>query len=889
MSALNRVVTWCLENLDPWLQDAARRSLVQEDGISETDFNELTRLAFSAFDIPVQSAVPQVKPLDRSSSGTAQVSDGVYNLLSIETRNNVNQIEPGSKLEFCAPGLTVVFGKNGAGKSGFARVLKRACNARDTKERILPDVVEGGEKDSASATLTLRDPKGEEVQVPWRDDGSPANPHLNNIAVFDARSSRVLTDDENSLFYIPYGTDVFSNLTKVINYVKDAAIERRPDIRVPEDSKIGESTSIGKWVAGISHKTEDSEIEKFCIWTDKNSRELKEARSLSRELEADNPEKRAKAYRAQAETIKSLSKELMSCLRLVDSGSEEWIVKTLRERDSYKRAHRELVEKMHEPDLLAGTAVSDEWQALYKAAEQFSIKSAYPESEFPQVGDGARCVLCQQPISEEAAERFKSFRQFMSDETRRQLDRAHDELSAFEETLKRKTLPPEENIIRAFESVGDLVSSELAESVKGYRSKIESRRKALLQKIGGEDRRIEDLSDNETIKKIDGVVGELERRARDLESSESNERRREVRRQLDELEARYALSRKREEVKRYRDNLSVVKKFNALNEDIAKTKRIVTNAAKDLVNEEVTPDLVEALQRECEELGWNRTGVGFRFKGAGGEAVSKMALESASPSERVKLSEILSEGEQRVIGIAGFLSEITLSEIGNPIVFDDPISSLDHEFSRRVAQRLAKEASERQVIIFTHDLVMINEIQSAMSALWKDGIEVKCSYATVSRRPRPGTVREGLPWVSKNVGSRANALQEELARIKSLYEEDEEQYQLAAGGIYARLREAWEALVERELLGYVVARHRMEVKTQTLWEVKVDDQDIVKVDKAMSKASEFMIGHDRSMALDQARPAPDEIREDIEELAEFAQSIKKRRVAVRKQRESVAS
>lgn len=889
MSALNRVVTWCLENLDPWLQDAARRSLVQEEGISETDCNELTRMAFSAFDLPVESSVPQAKPLDRSLSGTDEASDGVYNLLSIETEKNVNRIQPGSKLEFCVPGLTVVFGRNGAGKSGFARVLKRACNARDTKERILPNVIDGGEEESASATLMLSDPKGRALEVPWIDDESEASPHLKKIAVFDARSSRVLTDDENSLFYIPYGTDVFSNLTKVINFVKDAATKRRPDIKVPEDSKIGEDTNVSKWMTEISYKTEDSEIDQYCRWTDKNNRELKETRDLFREFESEDPEKRAKAYRAQAETIRSLSKELMSFSKFVDSGNEEWLVKKIDERGSYKRAHRELVERMHEPDLLAGTGVSDEWQALYKAAEKFSVNNAYPASEFPQTGDDARCVLCQQPISTEAADRFKAFRQFMTDETRRKLDRAQDELSVFEEGLKRKALPSEENVIRAFESLGDLVSNELVALVKEYRSKIESRRKALLQKIGGEDVRMEKIGGDEPIKEVGSVVEELERRARELEASESNGHRNEVRRRLKGMEARYALSGKIKEVKRYRDNLSVDRKIGALIEDLTRTKRIVTNIAKDLINEEVTPDLVETLQRECEELGWDRTEVGFKFKGAGGEAVSKMGLESEMPSQRVKLSEILSEGEQRVIGIAGFLSEITLSGIKNPIVFDDPISSLDHEFSRRVAERLAKEAEKRQVIIFTHDLVMINEIQSAISSLGKDGVKVECSYATVSRKPSPGTVREGLPWVSKNVGSRANALKEELARIKDLYDDDEERYQLAAAGIYARLREAWEALVERELLGHVVARHRMEVKTQTLWEIKIDDEDVVKVDKAMSKASEFMVGHDRSMALDQARPAPNEIREDIEELANFAQSIKKRRGDVRKQRETVGT
>lgn len=41
------------------------------------------------------------------------------------------------------------------------------------------------------------------------------------------------------------------------------------------------------------------------------------------------------------------------------------------------------------------------------------------------------------------------------------------------------------------------------------------------------------------------------------------------------------------------------------------------------------------------------------------------------------------------------------------IVFDDPVSSLDHRRRERVAKRLAAEAVQRQVIIFTHDIYFL--------------------------------------------------------------------------------------------------------------------------------------------------------------------------------------
>ena len=86
-----------------------------------------------------------------------------------------------------------------------------------------------------------------------------------------------------------------------------------------------------------------------------------------------------------------------------------------------------------------------------------------------------------------------------------------------------------------------------------------------------------------------------------------------------------------------------------------------------------------------------------------GETAHEIVLEGANAPGHVATSEILSEGEARVVAIAGFLAEVRLMVNGNPIVMDDPASSLDHVYTRGIARRLAREAKERQVILFTHN------------------------------------------------------------------------------------------------------------------------------------------------------------------------------------------
>ena len=70
----------------------------------------------------------------------------------------------------------------------------------------------------------------------------------------------------------------------------------------------------------------------------------------------------------------------------------------------------------------------------------------------------------------------------------------------------------------------------------------------------------------------------------------------------------------------------------------------------------------------------------------------------------------MSEGEQRAVALADFLTEIALNPANAGIVLDDPVNSQDHQRKELIARRLIKEARSRQVIVFTHDLVFLNNL-----------------------------------------------------------------------------------------------------------------------------------------------------------------------------------
>src|SRR5207244_7383688 len=59
-----------------------------------------------------------------------------------------------------------------------------------------------------------------------------------------------------------------------------------------------------------------------------------------------------------------------------------------------------------EAEPLSGTG-SPLWRAMWDAACRFSEATAYPNREFPVLGSGALCLMCQQHLGQDAEQRLE--------------------------------------------------------------------------------------------------------------------------------------------------------------------------------------------------------------------------------------------------------------------------------------------------------------------------------------------------------------------------------------------------------------------------------------------------------------------------------------------------
>jgi len=883
MATIDDVITWA-NSLPVWQGDAVRRLLATgEQPLSDQDYSEILALAKADLKLaPPPENVKPVPPAAGKFSGAPATTVAVK-LLSIDDVLNVNIIKAGQTQPFAESGVTVVYGDNGSGKSGYARILKLACQARDKDERVLPNVFATAPIGTPTATLKIKqDDKPNDIV--WTQ-GSPADPVLTNITVFDGRCARVITDDRNEISYLPYGGDVFQKTAEIVLRVKADVEAEITDFAPVQDSAVVAGTTSAILLESLSESTKEEVIQAATEWTPQDELQLTTQEELARTSDST----KATQEVVRLDKVKGRINDAASAVdRLVATCADltnEVIQKVLSEVNAAQLAHASAVAERQTHEALPGVASTNQWEILYKAAKQYSEEIAYPGESFPKTDD-AVCVLCQQPLCEEAVTRFGRFKKFMEDATNTVLAAKRNTLRLLRDKIE--VVAPLSDV--ALESICDELASldvKVADDLRSYHAAASTRKAtALALLMEGEDPQKAAVlppwpASVEAALRL--VAKTLAQKATDITNAAKPEEYKKLIATVAELKSRKALSARKADIGAF-----VAKaRRNADLRRAAATLRTqeITRQGTTVIRKNLTPELLNAFKTELIALGATRVPISLKASGDAGETAHEMLLEGANMLSRARTSQILSEGEARVIAIAGFLAELQLAPHANAIVLDDPVSSLDHVYTGKIAARLAREGLKRQVIIFTHNIAFLMELQDAGLALALAGTPVGVAVHTLRRGGKSaGITTNGAPWYAQKVKQRAQYMDELVHKIKPLYPDNMAEYNKEAAYVYGLLREAWESCVEDDLFYNVVCRYRNSVQTLKLVEVAIEDPDIHHVDLHHSKASTWMTGHDKSKALHHDRPAPDELLTDIKALRVFSKQLIDRRDQTKKRR-----
>ncbi len=844
-----------------WQRDALRR-LVISGCVTDPDLDQLAALAMDEAVAPANAAVP----LDATHLPGAETAISTVTLRAICDPRNLNAIAPDARLEFAPNGLTIVYGGNGAGKSGYVRLLKRVCRARSAPPKILPNLEK--KDDRPTSAVVEFDVDGTAKTRSWTASEAIAD-ELGGISVFDRACAAVYVRSENEVAYRPLGLDVFDAMAKCMLEVRRRLESRRSaagnGMASPPVNILATPAVHGIWpvradisameLLDLAHWTADDEVRSELI---------------AAALAAPSPQTQAAGLRARQSSLDRVRREVRSWEALLGDLAVDAYARLVLEKSDAEAALAQIRDQALTADPLPGVGAAV-WRAMWDAAEAYSNANVYPGVAFPNSAEGARCVLCGQVLDEAARSRFLALKQLVETELGATVGRLRTALDSTLAGLDRIA------IVAATDDLLGQVAECDAATVVGVRDlATTARRRAqeIRNWISGGTRPGPAEWPGEIAARLTSAITDLDNEIALLTAAGDATQAADLRTEALELQGRRWVHENHDSILGEVERVALIAKIGAAISTC--DTQLVTRKGSELTDRYVTAKLEADFAVDSKALNTGRLRVKLRKHGEHGVTYHGIELEGAGGAT-AKVDEVVSDGEFGAIALAAFFAELAQGPKCSGIVLDDPVSSLDHRYRSKVATRLVKEASNRQVVVFTHDLVFLRELQSCA-----EDLGIPCEF----RRLRPtwthvGWPETGTPWLGMKVSDRIQVLQGILGELVTLYSAAEPgAYEGPARDWYGRLRETWERAIEEILFGDVVVRYRHDVQSLKLRSLRIwqiDEEDVRGVEAGMTRSSAWLRGHDQPAAVDEAVPEPDELRADLKALEDWVKNVKTKR------------
>jgi len=857
-TALADILKWSVD-LPAWQRDALGR-LYSQTKLDAADINALVEIC---------KGDATAVPLTASHIRDPAASHAVVSLGALHSLSHVNALAPGERLSFGKTGLTVIYGDNGAGKSGYARVLKQLCRARSPKgDAILPNIYAAGSgTPTASVDFFIG---GQKRSASWTQ-GSAPDPLLSAVSVFDSRTANVHVENTNDLAYTPMPLRILAGLAQACQDVKAklaaeirALQEQTPAILSKPECK--PDTPVGKLIAGLSGKSKLETVEKLAgLTADEEIR----FQTLTTDLASD-PVRTVRTLQSQETRIKSVIEQLE---KIVAGTTEESRI-ALREahtqyataRSAAAAASANLFADEPLPDI-----GSDVWKALWEAARNYSRASAYPDQLFPVTGSGAHCVFCHQSLSEEASKRLSSFEAFVQDESKRREEEAADSYNEKLDdvsscAISMKTLAEIVATVR-----DDVGQEQTANILRGEILRSAWRLRAILRTHHLAEQPDLPPAAAISIDPLRVALGGIATRIAGLQSEANSPERAALIAEYEDHKDRKWLGVVKADVLAQIDRLSAIEAIEKASKDTT-TNKITTQSSR-VAQALVTNRLRSRFAIEADKLGVAGLAIELQqAKTTAGVPFFQVRLIN-KPNEPV--GKVLSEGEHRCVALAAFLAELSTIDAQSTIVFDDPVSSLDHLHRDRVAARLAEAGQTRQVIVFTHDMAFLLLLDEASRAA-KDREATPVAYRLISRgAENAGFCHQDPPANVMPLDKVIDGMKAHLANVKIHHERgDQAKWLREVTSFQDQLRTTWERGVE-EVVGPVIRRLSRKVDTTGLIKLTVlTDADCTAMRDAFGRCSALL--HSQPGEINPRLPAPSVIDAEIDALERWITDIRSR-------------
>ncbi|MDP3696474.1 MAG: AAA family ATPase [Candidatus Taylorbacteria bacterium] len=870
-----------IESLETWLsgkpywEQYVWKTNLEKDSLTDEDIDQCYQYLSEHLglvsplpnkpDVSFKNEINEIFVASEATTGKVKMK-----ILEVKDFENVNALSPDCSVKF-GSNLTLVYGSNGSGKSGVGRLLCNACFSRGERE-ILPNVriasIPGPE---AKATFVMDDGVGNVSEIEYSLGDN--NDDLKCFSVFDSESVLIHLDQSNHVNFTPAQIKIFDKVAVTISKLEEKLTNER-NARKKDDPFQGmflddATSSTATFCKGITGTTKEADFLKHANFDSKVDEAKMDAlqKQIDEKKKLDISKKKSQLA-TDRQNLGAFKAPLQRVLeRFAEAKIKEanQLVKDILE----KKKIIEGLSVQSFDDGILNTVGSTEWKELISAARTlYESEKAASEDKEP-----GHCMLCHQKLTKNAKTLFQKYWQFLesraenelSELTRKQAALLQDFRSA--KTMYPKFLATDAGVKVLSEDAPTYLAqlkvqfTTLESVLDDWASKIEK-----LKEVNRYDVPAVDLT------KVDTIIN-----AKTTEESKLVDPTGDIA----TLTAQWNALKHKKDVTAVKDaGLEYIAflawSSKASGVSFSGMKMATTKKRTEFFLVGVAQNYKGVFNQELAKLGCDFNLI-MHTSGEQGTTVKEYRLDFA---EDYNPSQILSEGEQNACSIADFLTEVQLDKNNCGIVFDDPVTSLDHERKDKIAQRLAIEAGQRQVVVLTHDIVFMSQLakyaernQVSVVAHWMKQVN-----------GIPGCVEDNTsPKLSSLASLKADS-QDAVKDFASLGAKEQER---ALGAGFDYLRSACEALIEEVLFAGTIQRYDEQIRVQNLEEVIFDQVPALKIVDLHCRLSEVLLAHNRSDLQRESQPKladltafrkeSDELEKELRESRKAAQEARKAR------------
>jgi len=790
---------------------------------------------------PIEDAVEVVEP--------------VHRIKEISKISNVGLIEVDEKPLKFKDGLNVFYGKNGSGKS---TIYKSLVNALGNKHIKSQHNIHNGEQ-TVDVKINVINSNNVESVISYTGKEQIDT----NVRVYDTKKMDYLIEPTREQFIIPilnqevfnHVRTLFDSYSKVIEHKITEITRRQAEIKNIFDKSF---TLLSKPANEVSKILDENKF------ADEEEATLKEKTKTRDELSVDKIKLDVTILTQANNHIKDVLCKYGSIKYENKQPQYKFceITTVIENYNKHLDEYNRLLEVIHSSSVEGFKAYVDEkwignskWKAFILSGLEF-VSSLEQEPD--------TCPYCQQELSEGAKELLEKYEVLKSEAEReikvveKSIDVCRASIKKYQESIAVCIgLIQKIDALEGYAFPTDFTIGTTDQELEVVLNSIDRK-----QPVGADQSTFTDKLESQMSQLFEKfssnslVLATKEASIKTLEDTKKS-----IQKEIDELEFKKKINEKIDVLKEYVALCEAKQSFDSKKSDLTRLKTKNSQVQNQFSNESYIQLYQEQIQKEYKALEQEQV-IKPAYRPKKDECVC--SINSAKGS--FIISDIFSEGEVRIHSLAELFAEAQLTDYKGVYIFDDPVNSLDETNIDYVANRIKQLVGEgNQVIIFTHNLVFLNELVNTESE--KIHAVEKRQY---SDEPESvSVVVDEVAFDDRKLKSRKKRIDKLWKEIEELKTKDINEMSFKIGTIYTEISGYLEDYFERKVLCGVVARHRHNIRMGSIPKLYDLNSDgiLQRIDELYKKTNQFSNRHSKSDY--QKQPTYTNIKSDYTEFIDI--------------------